>query len=211
MIKKELTCFECSFCGIKFDTEEECTKHEAMHYDIFNSEKTKFDRFVEELNRIEVKTNAAVTTTEKQTITKTVETEYEDHEDLDENGNPKIKTKTEEVTEEVDVPVTKIPEVYCAKCMRKIREDQTFVDAFGYTLCADCMIPVFKSFGKNYANFKSQFLTYMNAVNPHCSRFDVDDKGNIVILSGKSMIINKNCCSTVPEPEGGCGECKHYH
>lgn len=149
MLKKEITCFECGYCGLKFDNEEECARHEAKHAEEFRSEKNLFDKFVSELADISIKKNEAAT-------------------GLD----------------------TEVPQVYCSKCMKAIGEDQEYLTAFGYTLCLGCSVPMMKSFARNFANFKSQFLTYMNMVNPYHSRFTVDDKGNIIEERCKRMIID---------------------
>lgn len=67
MIKKEITCFECGYCGAKFDNEDKCLRHEAMHAEEFNSEKNLFDKFVTELSEVTVNTNAKETITNEET------------------------------------------------------------------------------------------------------------------------------------------------
>jgi len=198
LITKNIVAFECSYCGTKFDNENECLRHEAKHLDSFNSEKTRFDKFVEELVDINIVKNVRP----EETVTKTVTvTEMVPTGDIDTDGNPVMEPT--EVEKEVEETVLgDLPTIYCSKCMKPVGENHSYIKVFGYNLCMDCMIPVLQSFAKNYTNFKSQFLTYMNSSNPFNSKFNVDNEGNIVADTSKGMIISKGNCSC---------EHRHYH
>lgn len=164
MIKKEMLCFECSYCNRKYDNEEACLACEAKHLDQFTAEQNRFDAFKVELSNIYSKKNIRPKIINKK---KVIETITVDTGQVDEHGQPIMQEQQVEkwVNEEIlgDVPV-----IHCSKCLRLIHENAIYLKAFGYILCLECALPLFRNFAKNYTNFRNNFANLVgnNTITP---------------------------------------------
>lgn len=204
MLKKETICYECDYCGKKYDTEEDCSKCEAKHLDLFNAESSRFEGFKTELANIYTKKLVRPKIITKEKVIKTIKV---DSGEKDSEGNPILIDK--EVIEFVDKEtIGELPNIHCSKCLKKIPENALFVKVFSSILCTECSLPVFRLFAKLYGEFKSGVANMLTRNNT-CSII-VDKDGNIDLhgdisisaADGKGLIL-----SSFDEKETKCS-CK---
>jgi hypothetical protein len=152
MIIKEIQCYECAYCGHKYANEEDCARCEAKHENTFIAEEGRFDTFKTEIDKIESKKHV-----------RPINIIEVDTGNVDQNDDPIMETQ--EVPGDLQI-------LHCSKCLKQIHENSIYVEAFGYYLCLECAVPLFRIFSRNYMTFRTQFG---NQVNLHSHHHDVID------------------------------------
>lgn len=212
MITKELTCYECSYCGRKYNKEEDCAACESRHLDSFNTENSKFTTFRADLSNVYSRVNTRPSTVS--TVTKEVEEEYDTGE-KDENGNAIMATRTVEKEVE-EITYGDVPILHCSRCSKLINENETFLRFFGHILCVECSTPILKYFNKIYTAFTAYFTNFIGDSTPHISRFELrphDMRPDAMYNPITEMYVggDKPSTSSCGCDSDSSSSCKHYH
>jgi hypothetical protein len=186
MIKLEVSCYECAYCGRKYNTPEECAKCELQHEDIYTAEKNRFISFRNEMQEI---------TNNKHTRPMIEVTEEVDTGEVDIDNNPIMKTEKKMIPGDLTI-------LHCSKCLRQIQENSLYVTSFGYNLCLECAIPMFRTFSKNYMTFRTQFANQVNG-RYGCVQNIIDEDANAILHNQHQHYHNPNNADT--------DDCKCHH